>query len=113
MICVCPTFLRLWCLGTCGVWSVQQGGHRAELVITEEGTALSALTGGALKLRKHSFRLSLMHWCASPVSKARVSARSWLSLCWHLAHTAPVAPALVLLSWVTSPNQLTRCLHKL
>lgn len=52
-----------------------------ELEMTGKGTAMSALTGGGLKHRNHHFRLSLVHWCAFPVSRARASARSWLSLC--------------------------------
>lgn len=85
-------------------------------MITGKGTALSALTGGGL--RNHHFRLSLVPWCAFPVSEARASARSWLPLCQHWAHAVPVPLALVpgaagLGHLLTSPNQLTRCLHKL
>lgn len=67
---------------------------RAELVITGEGIALSALTGGGLKLRSHHFRLSFVHWCF-PTVQGQSNARSWLSLCWHLAHAVPVPLALV------------------
>lgn len=78
-------------------------------------------------LRNHHFTLSLACWhctdagCVFPVSKAGLSARSLMPLhqCSaehapaHTAHVPPQHRLVLLLVWVISPNQLTRCLHKL
>lgn len=92
-ICVHPALLRLWCCRTAGVCSalLSRVGTRAGLVMAGEGTALSALTGGGLKVRKPHFGLSLVPWC---FPRARAGARSgcpWLTLCpcpqrWFLGH---------------------------
>lgn len=92
------------------VWFVQQGGLRAtsksRIGDTGEGTALSALTGGGMKLRDHHFRLSLVPCVLSQGQSSARCGCPWLSLC-------PQLWFLVLLAWVTSPNQLTRCLDRL